>query len=376
MTPPTVRLARPSFWPEPRAPEAWLRALVELDRLLSQATHPVLAGPWPTWQRYLSRLLSRRSVPGLFGLETEGTHQRLWGVGFLHIATSGARWTMAKEAEEVLGPWQKGRISDALRALATHLLRRSVWLRLLLLRLASGRWELRDWDRLRQGNDRLREGVHLVLPEEQAPEDWFAGLEAECLGPWQAPLENACGHVAFRLAAPQAAERSDEFSWSPLQAPLYLLDSLNWLTGEGRLRLPDDLAADPHLTVLIPCGEAPARWLREATAALADFRGFVPVEPVLRTLAGRAGTPERADDASFREWADALLGQAIEAGAIEVEAAEPGQARHGRGLLGDRQRRLVRWHIHDDFNAVFARLSGNAADSNGTTRNHGANEKG
>jgi hypothetical protein len=354
----------------------WLRALAELDRLLRQAQPPALAGPWPTWERHLRRQLSRRSVPGLFGLATDGLHQRLWGVGFLHIAMSSASWTMAKETEEVLGPWQKGRIADALHALAIHLLRRSVWLRLLLLRLASGHWELRGWDRLRQGNDRLREGVHLVFLEEQTWGHWFTGIETECLGPWQAPLAEACGHLGFRLAAPQAAEHSEEFSWSPLQAPLYLLDSLNWLTGEGRLRLPDDLAGDPHLAVLIPCGEAPARWMREATAALADFRGFAPVEAVLHNLAGRAGNPERADDACFREWADALLGQAIEAGAIEVEAAEPGQARHGRGLLGDRQRRLVRWHIHDNFNAVFARVSGNASASNGIIRNHGANEKG
>jgi hypothetical protein len=375
MTPTTVHLARPSFWPEPRTPEAWLRALAELERLLSQAKPPALAGPWPTWERHLSRLLSRRSVPGLFGTEAQGAHPHLWGVGFLRIPMGEAPWAMAEEAEHVLGPWRKGRAADTLHALAIHLLRRSAWLRLLLLHLASGRWQLRDWDRLRQGNDRLRVGVHLRFPEGQTPEDWFVGVEADCLGPWQAELVEAWGCPDFRLTAPQATERSEEFSWSPLQAPLYLLDSLKWLTGEGRLRLPDDLAADPHLAVLIPRGEAPARWLREATAALADFRGFAPVEPVLRALAARAGNPERAE-ASFREWADALLGQAIESGAIEVEAAEPGQARHGRGLLGDRQRRLVRWHIHDDFNAVFARVSGTAANSNGTTRNHGANEKG
>ena len=376
MTPPTVRLARPSFWPEPRAPEAWLRALAELNRLLIQTNPPALAGPWPTWQRHLSRLLSRRSVPGLFGLESQGPHPHLWGVGFLRVSTGGATWTMAEEAEEVLGPWRNGRAADALRALIIHLLRRSAWLRLLLLHLASGRWQLSGWDRLRQGNDRLRVGVHLRFPEGQSPEDWFVGMEVDCLGPWQAHLAEACGHQDFQLAAPQAAEQSEEFSWSPLQGPLYLLDSMGWLTGDGRLRLPDDLAGDPHLATLLPPGDAPARWLREATSALADVRGFAPVEAVLRALAGRAGGPDPSDAARFRDWADVLLGQAIEAGAIEVQAAEPGQARHGRGLLGDRQRRLVRWQVHDDFSAVFARVSGSAATSNGDTRHDRATEKG
>jgi hypothetical protein len=376
MTPPTVCLARPSFWPEPRAPEAWLRALAELDRLMSQAKPPALAGPWPTWQRHLSRLLSRRSVPGLFGLEMEGSHPRLWGVGFLRIPTCEAGWVIAGEAGDVLGPWRKHRTADALRALALHLLGRSVWLRLLLVRLASGRWQLRGWDRLRQGNDRLRVGAHLVFPDGERPEDWLAGVEADCLGPWQAPLAEACGQPDFRLAAPHAAEQSEEFSWSPLQAPLYLLDSLGWLSLDGRLRLPDDLAGEPHLAALLPPGDAPARWLREATTALADVRGFAPVEGVLRALAGRAGGPDPADAARFRDWADALLGQAVDAGAIEVQAAEPGQARHGRGLLGDRQRRLVRWHVHDDFSAVFARVSGTAVTFNGDTRHDRATEKG
>ena len=101
-TPSTFWLARPSFWPEPRAPEAWLRALAELDRLLKQPDPPVLAGPWPTWERHLNRLLSRRSVPGLFGLETQGPQLRLWGAGFLRIPQGGSTWTMADEVEAVL----------------------------------------------------------------------------------------------------------------------------------------------------------------------------------------------------------------------------------------------------------------------------------
>jgi hypothetical protein len=259
----------------------------------------------------------------------------------------GAGWMVAGEAEEVLGPWRKHRTADALLALAVHLLGRSVWLRLLLLRLSSGRWQLRGWDRLRQDNDRLRVGAHLVFPDGERPEDWFTGVEADRLGRWGAPLAEVCGQPDFRLVAPQ-----------------------------GRLGLPDYLAGDPYLAALLPPSEAPARWLREATAALANVRGFAPVEAVLRALAGRAGGPDPADAARFRDWADALLGQAIEAGALEVQAAEPGQARHGRGLLGDRQCRLVRWHVHDDFSAVFARVSGPAALSNGDTRHDRATEKG
>ena len=40
-------------------------------------------------------------------------------------------------------------------------------------------------------------------------------------------------------------------------------------------------------------------------------------------------------------------------GALELLDAEPGQARHGRGLHADPTRKLVRWVVHHEFNDVF-----------------------
>src|SRR5262249_17721210 len=137
-----------------------------------------------------------------------------------------------------------------------------------------------------------------------------------------------------------------------------------------------DLSGDPHLAALLPPSEAPARWLREATSTLADLRGFAPVEAVLRSLAGRVGGPDPAAAAHFREWADALLGQAIDPRARGAQAPAPGPPRPGPALLGARQRRLVRWHVHDDFSTVFARVSGPAVPFNGDTRHDRATEKG
>jgi hypothetical protein len=50
---------------------------------------------------------------------------------------------------------------------------------------------------------------------------------------------------------------------------------------------------------------------------------------------------------------DHLLDGAISTGALEVLAAEPGQARHGRGLFGDPTRKLVRWVVHPEFDDRF-----------------------
>ncbi len=77
----------------------------------------------------------------------------------------------------------------------------------------------------------------------------------------------------------------------------------------------------------------------------------------MRILARRTGLEpsfELYPDA-FAGWMDALLDAALRTGAIELHAAEPGQARHGRGLFGDRGRNLIRWTIHPEFDALFTR---------------------
>jgi hypothetical protein len=76
----------------------------------------------------------------------------------------------------------------------------------------------------------------------------------------------------------------------------------------------------------------------------------VPIEFALRRIYP-SRSPEIDD---FAAWMDTVMQAAMDRGAIEILAAEPGQSRHGRGLFGDRQRKLVKWVIHDDFNECLA----------------------
>jgi hypothetical protein len=127
---------------------------------------------------------------------------------------------------------------------------------------------------------------------------------------------------------------------SALQAPLYLLHTLGWLDSEGAVRLPDHLAESLAL-------ETPAMVLRRITAKEADFAGFVPIAKV----AGRLWEELRGEPTppQIAAWMDRVFGDAIDRGTIEVQEWAPGQPRHGRGLGGDRDRKLVCWTIHDDF---------------------------
>ena len=79
--------------------------------------------------------------------------------------------------------------------------------------------------------------------------------------------------------------------------------------------------------------------------------GFVAAEPVLRELLATFGV-NPSDDA-FARWMDAVVDGAVKKGALELLDAQPGQARHGRGLHADPSRKLVRWVVHTEFNGVF-----------------------
>lgn len=366
----SIILARPSFWSEPRDPEAWLRALVTLEAVLSKSETSAIASPRSAWERHLSGALSRRSVPGLFGLDCSKKPAKLLGVGLLVQPTNTKAWSLSEEARSLLSIWRDITPQQALEALAVYLLRWSVWLRLLLLRLALGDWQLINWHRLRGSNAHLTADSHLILKQQSAPTKWTQGIERACLGAWTAkwiknhsPLTSpfvggnegdAERTVTLKPYIPKTAKKSDSFSWAPLKGPLYLLDSLGWMRANGMLLLPAHLAQKPELALLSPLGNSPATQLTEATTAHADVRGFSPVEPVMRSLAQRAGIAASVESpGNFEQWMDALLGAAFQKGAIELHAAEPGQARHGRGLFGDRQRKLVRWTIHPEFDALF-----------------------
>src|SRR5258705_39642 len=92
--PPDLLIGRCSFWPEARDPEAWLRALVTLSNADAQSgmswTSPRAVG-----DIVLRGHLSRRGVPGLFGVELlsskehENSHAEvrlLHGVGLLELS--------------------------------------------------------------------------------------------------------------------------------------------------------------------------------------------------------------------------------------------------------------------------------------------------
>jgi hypothetical protein len=254
--------------------------------------------------------------------------------------------------------WQTADHRQAMEQLAALLLRRSAWLRLAVLKLQSGAWLLANWDKLKSSNGQLRVGKTLLLGNDADPAAWLSGIEQPVLGAWWPQLSDD-SPVEVQIHAPKTAKPDDGLSLSPLKSPLYLLDSLGWLDATGRLKLPGALAPEPFLGPLAGSKQSATSLLNQATAAFSDHRGVFPLEPVLLRFAQALDVFPHpvAQDSTFIAWTDALLTESFRAGAIELFSAEPGQSRHGRGLLGDASQKLLRWRVHEDFDVLCANVT-------------------
>jgi hypothetical protein len=357
-------LERPSFWTEERDPECWYRGLKALAEL--EKEEGVIRGtPRSLWERYLKPVLSRRSILGLFGMAPDYSQNFLLGVGFLEYHPDKKGWAIAAFSKSLVAGDLQNQLDDpeALKRLAAALLERSPWLRLLVMRLMLGDWALAEWRSLRDGRGKLQAGSSLILHRHSEQEDWFAGIEHFCADRWF-PYDHPATAIRLHPDVMSRDSRRDDFSWAPFKAPLYLFDYLGWLVGDGDLRIPADVLKTTGFKGCNHSSIDATALLREITEREADLRGFVAVEKALRELYAMIHPDQNTNVDEFALWMDALMSCAMEKGAIEILAAEPGQARHGRGLFGDRQRKLARWVVHADFNDCFAQINQKVAGIN------------
>jgi hypothetical protein len=303
----TALLGRPSFWAEPRDPYAWQRALRRVEELGG------VPDPRPAWEGPLRDLAPRRSVTGLYGLKTTPRPGALLGVGLLEKI--GERWCVHPDAR----PLTTANREEFQDRLARWLVARSPWVRLALGRLSTRVWTLPRGTGPLHGARALRVG-----------DDFDIGAERVRL-----TMTRDDSGVGRPLHVDAGAR-----TLSALHAPLYLLHAIGWLDAAGMPTLPQGLGTG----VL---RDSPAELLRRVCEAAADVRGFVAVERAARGL--WAATHGKDVPTNLAAWADEVFGGAIERGTIEVHDWAPGQPRHGRGLRGERDRKLVQWTIHDDF---------------------------
>ena len=199
-------LERPAFWTEPADPEVWFRALETIASVAERT--PQTGTPRTVAERSLVGVVAWRGVLGLFGVYRRAGSMFLPGVGLIACDLAG-QWSVTEEAHALLRSWRTAP-AQGLEQLAGHLLRESPWLRLLLLRIHRGDWEIVNWSRARSSRVGLKTGVSLVLRHHADPSDWLIGIEQSAAGRWLARTHSEFSFVLARCA------RSEEGKGRPL----------------------------------------------------------------------------------------------------------------------------------------------------------------
>jgi hypothetical protein len=338
-SPRVLYLERPCFWTEPGDPEVWFRALEAIST--ASDAKPQTGTPRTVAERCLVRIIAWRGAVGLFGVVQNDGEASLQGIGLVARNADGT-WSVTDEGQALIRLWRES-TSNGLTQLAAYLVRESAWLRLLLLRLLEGDWKIDNWAHARSSRAGLKAGSSLRLERYADESKWFAEIDQKAAGRWLARTNSSSLDLAPGIAARKKGK--DDLSLSPLTAPLHLLETVGWLSPLGVVQLPSAVHSDlvGHLSA--------AEALSDISVRRADVRGFVAAEVVLRELLATFGASPT--DEEFTRWMDELLDSAVSTGSLEILSAEPGQARHGRGLFGDSARKLVRWVVHQEFNDRF-----------------------
>ena len=213
-----LHLDRPAFWTETGDPKSWFRALQAIAEAAQKT--PQTGTPRTVAERCLVGVIAWRERPASSAPIAAVGVTLLPGVGLVARDVEG-RWDLTAEARALLRHW-KDHAALGLEQLAVALVRESLWLRLLLLRLHQGDWELAHWTGVRSGRAGLKAGRSLLLHSHADPDAWFDGLAQQTSARWLARAQ--CDGLDYLPGVFTRKKGKDDLSLAPLTAPLHLLE--------------------------------------------------------------------------------------------------------------------------------------------------------
>lgn len=309
-----VHLALPYFWSEARDPWSWQRVLQHLALL---DTIP----EWrPCWTNHCQSLEKRRGIAGLYGIKTMNTKIEVRGVGLFEQDVKG--WKLSETARGLLDLDR----DEYQKKLAEILLQQSAWLRFSILNIQSKQWQFPNGAKVLLQKSSMSIGSDLVIPPKSIEK---LANTTQLLGTL------APSNISNKAKITHKARLTE---LSVLHRPLYLLLALGWLTDQGELQLPSSLS-------IMGLQETPVAILQQLTKEKEDILGFAPIHGLALAFAQSLNIKNQSPEI----WFDQIIYEALQKGAIEIQAWAPGQPRHGRGYLGEKNKQLVKWTIHNDF---------------------------
>lgn len=344
-----VYITKDRFWMERSSIERWPEILAKLPERMNCSSKYALAEKYLNYQTdEQGRIVRADEVYGLFGAEWKNGKLIISGCNFIKKGSEG--YCLSREAVDMVRAYQEDNGWE--KILARQLLKYSVRVRGLMIGILNGegiffkKKFLADSRKAYVEVDNVKYYIFNPGKEAKNLNDFMQTFSRECLGGyWKKELEiDDNENIEFEGMFNKAPSTSHIGTF--LKMPLTLFEFLGWFAERepGRFvldteKMAEHVGVDVVESLKLDGFKSDLDILRLLIKEHGDSRGYFPVAIVGKLLKERV---DPLSEENLDRWIDRYFIKGITEGKFKLAGTEQGQPKHGRGLLGDKEKQLIK----------------------------------
>ncbi|PGD70270.1 hypothetical protein [Bacillus wiedmannii] len=344
-----IHITADRFWNDNSSIERWPEILLNLpEKMVANSKYDIAKNylSYPTDEK--GRILRSDEFYGLFGAEEKQGRTIISGANYIQRRTEG--YYLTKDALILRDCYQNDDNWEI--RLAKQLLTYSIRVRAVVLGILNSEgicFPEKFLYKNREAYIEMEGKKYFLLNPSQSVLNLNAFLKkfgSVSLGPfWKKELEIGEEEM-IQLVGTTKEDPSLSEIGTYLKMPLTLFQYLEWfkVMDDGvyifhKEKVKKDIGEEIYNSLLLDGCMKDTDILKELILEYGDLRGYFPVEEVGVVLKSHIA-PEHKE--SVPKWIDHYFMEGIESGKFKLIDSEQGQPRHGRGLLGDKEKQLIK----------------------------------
>lgn len=344
-----IRITVDRFWNDFSSIERWPEILINLpEKMESKSKYDIAKNylSYPTDDR--GRVLESDEFYGLFGAEIKQEKIIISGCNLIQLNDEG--YFLSEEALKLRVCYERDEGWE--KELAKQLLKYSIRVRAVIIGILNGggvQFPIKFLYKNREAYMELnRKRYYPLNPNTEVTNlnDFMKDFGKESLGSYWREILHISNEEYIEILGTTKDTPSLSDIGTYLKIPLTLFEYLGWFIdkGEGKYqidkeKLKEDIGTDIYESLIIEEFLNDVDILKDLIKDYQDIRGLFPVEHVGEILKSRIA-PEINGD--IGKWIDRYFLEGVEKGKFKIVDYEQGQPRHGRGLLGDKKKQLIK----------------------------------
>ncbi|MBE6082845.1 MAG: hypothetical protein E7205_09195 [Tissierellaceae bacterium] len=337
------------FWNDFSSIERWPEILINLpEKMESKSKYDIAKNylSYPTDDR--GRVLRSDEFYGLFGAEIKQEKIIISGCNLIQLNDEG--YFLSEEALKLRVCYERDEGWE--KELAKQLLKYSIRVRAVIIGILNGggiQFPRKFLYKNREAYIDMKENRFFLLNPTIAVtnlNDFLKNYGKESLGPYWKDILNIDNEEDIEILGTTKDYPSLSDIGTYLKIPLTLFEYLGWFIdkGEGKYQinkelLKKDIGSDIYESLIIEDFLNDVDILKDLINQYQDVRGLFPIEQVGEALKLMIA-PEVNENSG--KWIDRYFLEGAEKGKFRIVDYEQGQPRHGRGLLGDNKKQLIK----------------------------------